>query len=173
MPSDVIIDYRNRIFLSIEEATQNTTGGPLSDRLKAALTWVDLASKWAHPSSLEAYRRSLELLQLVLAAGNSLESRHLRLTSVALEGTQNLAVDGAASAIGLGRVEMALELLEQGRSLLLTQAGRYRTAVDNIEDTLAHEFRAISAKMENSAMNTKLEDINRAFDWATEDVVAV
>ena len=103
-----------------------------------------------------------------IATGSSLESRHLRLTSNEFKPTQTLVVDAAACAIGLDHVKMALEMLEQGRSLLLNQAGRYRTPVEGLEATLAEEFQAISTQMEISAMNTRLENVNRR----TEDAVA-
>ena len=161
------------MFQFIEEATYATTGGPPGSRLRAAFTWVDLATQWSDPSSLEAYRTSLELLEVVVATGSSLESRHLRLTSNALRNSRSLAVDSAACAIGLGHIEMALEMLEQGRSLLLNQAGRYRTVIDGLEITLAEEFRGISARMEVWAMNTRQRDVNAGLNWAMEDVVAV
>ncbi len=140
----------------------------------AAFSWVDRSIEWAHPSSLDAYRKSLELLQVVISAGRSLESLHHRLTStVTLKWTEHLAVDAAACAIREGRIEMALELLEQGRNLLLTQVGRYRTPVDDLEDTLADEFRTISGKMEASAMTTRLQDIDPISNPTTQDRVAV
>lgn len=101
-----------------------------------------------------------------------MESRHLHLTSNEFQETQTLAVDAAACAINLDHVEMALEMLEQGRSLLLNQAGRYRTVVDGLEDSLADEFRAISTKMEMSAMNTGLDDVNPKPNRRTEDAIA-
>ena len=101
-------------------------------------------------------------------------SVHYRLTStIRLDGTRHLAVDAAACAIRQGRLETALELLEQGRSLLLTQAGRYRTPVDDLEDALAGEFRTISAKMEASAMTTRLQTVGLSSNPPKQDRVAV
>ena len=170
--SDSTIVGRDRILQLLEEATHATTGGSPGDRLSAAFNWVNLATRWSHPSSLDAYRKSLELLEVVIATGSSLETRHLRLTSNRFKETQNLAVDAAACAIGLDQVEMALEMLEQGRSLLFNQAGRYRTPIDGLEDTLTEEFRAISARMEVKAMDT-LGDVDPGPDRTMEDVVAV
>ncbi len=163
---------RSRIIQMIEEATYATIGGPPGDALRAAFAWIDLATQWSDPSALKAYRKSLELLERLIATGSSLESRHLRLTSNEFKRTQTLAVDAAACAIGLDHAEMALEMLEQGRSLLLNQAGRYRTPVDGLEDMLADEFRAISTKMEIKAMNTRLENVNPESFRRTEDAVA-
>ena len=114
------------------------------------------------------------LLQVLISTGSSLESVHYRLTStIRLKGTRHLAVDAAACAIRQGRIEMALELLEQGRSLLLTQAGRYRTPVDELEDTLADEFKTLSVKMEASAMTTRLQNVDLSSNPTTHDAVAV
>jgi hypothetical protein len=146
----------------------------LEDCLLAALSWVDFSLQWSDPSCLAAYRKSFDVLQVIISTGSSLESVHHRLTStVTLKETRHLAVDAAACAIREGRLEMALELLEQGRSLLLTQAGRYRTPVDDLEDTLADEFKAMSAKMEASVMTTRLQNVDRFSSSTMEDGVAV
>ena len=146
----------------------------MEHRLLAAFSWVDFAIQWSHPSKLDAYRKSLELLQVLISTGTSLESTHYRLIStVKLKGTQHLAVNAAACAIREGHMEIALELLEQGRSLLLTQAGRYRTSVDDLEETLADEFKAISAKMEASAMTTRLQNVDPSSKPTTQDRVAM
>jgi hypothetical protein len=145
----------------------------MEDRLLAALSWVNLSIQWSHLSELDAYRKSLELLQVLISTGSSLESVHYRLSTVRLKRARNLAVDAAACAIREGRIEMALELLEQGRSLLLTQAGRYRTPVDDLDATLADEFRVISAKMEASAMTSRLQNVDASSNLTAHDRVAV
>ena len=174
MLSNAAIGHQEQTLQLLEEATSAASGGSLENCLLAASYWVDLSTQWSHPSELDAYRKSLELMQILISTGSSLQSVHYRLTSTRkLKGTQHLAVDAAACAIRQGRIEMALELLEQGRSLLLTQAGRYRTPVDDLDDTLANEFRVISAKMEASAMATRLEDVDRFSNPTTQDKVAV
>ena len=172
--SNVASGYQEQALQLLDEATSAASGGPLEHRLSAALSWVAISIEWSHPSQLDAYRKSLELLQVLISTGRSLESVHYRLTSTAtLQGTRHLAVDAAACAIREGRIEMALELLEQGRSLLLTQAGRYRTPVDDLDDMLADEFKAISAKMEASAMTTRLQNVDTSSTPTTQDEVAV
>ena len=140
------------------QATLQKTGGPPSDRLRAALSWVSVASRWADPSALDAYHTSLQLLQIVLAGMRSLEARHLRLTSAEIIGSQMLARNAAGCAIARGNVELALEMLEQGRGMLLMQAGRYRTSIQDLEEDhpqLASEFQAISSQMEASIMESR------------------
>ena len=100
---------------------------------------------------LEAYRTSLQLLEIVLAGMRSLEAGHLRLLIYEeLTGSRLLARDGAACAVARGEVELTREMLEQGRGVLLIQAGRYRTPIDDLEAVhpqLASEFQAISKQM--------------------------
>ena len=102
---------------------------------------------------LKAYRTSLQLLEMVLTGMRSLADRHLRLTSAEITGSRTLARNATACAIAKGEVGLALELLEQGRGMLLMQAGRYRTPIQDLEafyPQLASEFRAISSQMEAS-----------------------
>ncbi len=162
------LDY---VFGLLKDATSAKTGGSSGDRLQAALLWVRTAEKWSDSTSVQAYRTTFEVLENLLASGRSLESRHLRLGYSEAEGTRNIAVEGTARAISLGNIELALELLEQGRSVLLTQAGRYRTQVDDLETVLprlAHKFRMISTEMEASTMRTGQQE---PFE-TTDDVVA-
>ena len=140
------------------QATLQTSGGPPSHRLRAALLWVSVASRWAEPSALDAYHTSLQLLEIVLANMRSLEARHLRLTSAEIKGSRKLATNAAAYAIARGKVELALEMLEQGRGILLTQARTYRTPIQDLEVVhphLAFEFQAISGQMEASVMESQ------------------
>jgi hypothetical protein len=149
----------------LREATLTGTGGNPHDYLLAALSWASIANKWSHSTSLDAFNASIGLLEVWLASGSSLESRHGRLTLASLKRTRSLAVDGAACAIGLSRIETAVEILERGRSLLLTQAGRYRTHIDDLEvinPTLVREFRTISQRMEASTMRTAVLDASPA-----------
>ena len=140
------------------QATLQTSGGPPSHRLQAALLWVSVASRWAEPSALDAYHTSLQLLEIALVGMRSLEARHLRLTSAKIKGSRMLARNAAACAIARGKVELALEMLEQGRGILLMQAGRYRTPTQYLEAVhphLALEFQAISRQMEASVMESQ------------------
>ncbi len=157
MPPTTSKDQTKIIDLLVQ-ATLQTTGGPPSRRLQAALSWVSAASSWTNPSALKAYRTSLQLLEIVLAGTRSLETRHLRLTSAEITGSRTLARNAAACAIASGQLELALEMLEQGRGMLLMQAGRYRTPIQDLEavhSQLASEFQAIGKQMETSVMESR------------------
>ncbi len=147
---------RADIITLLTQATLAETGGPPDDRIQAALMWVAVAVKWSDESAIEAYRTALRLLEIILATHRSMEIQY-ELMSSPDEGSQtrSLAVDGAACAIARGQIGPAVEMLEQGRSMLLTQAGRYRTEVDDLQAQhagFAEEFRTISLAMEASVM---------------------
>ncbi len=148
-------DSRAEILSLLVQASSDKAGGALSIRFEAVLRWVNVAVKWSDVSATEAYRTALQILEALIASGSSLESRHTRLTSARGSRTDTLSVDGAACAIASGNPELALELLEQGRSMLLAQAGKYRTRVDDLKalyPALAEEFQTISRNMEASVM---------------------
>jgi hypothetical protein len=163
-----------------KEATLLAATAPLGVRFRTALHWLENASGWSFSTldALEAHQVCLELLDALLAGGGNLESRHLNLTSQQMKDAKSFAVDGAACAIDSGQLELALELLEQGRSMLLTQAGRYRTPVEDLERVnagLAKEFRMISARMEASVMDAPRTSLNVASASALliEDTIAM
>ena len=140
-----------------EEATSIKTGGSPRIALRAAIAWVDAAYDYADPSTIRAFRTAMEILERVSASGSSLKTRHYRLiTTFKDPRLKNLAAGGAAYAINSGDIELALELLEQGRNVLLTEAGRYRTPIDNVEaldSNLAEKFKAISRRMDHSMIS--------------------
>ena len=148
------------------QGTVATGNGPLKMRLQAVLSWADVVSTWSDASAVHAYRVSLDLREIIIASESCLEARHRRLTCIDNLRNRNLAVDGAACAIAWGQVESAIEILEQGRSMVLAQAGKYRTIVEELkvrDPTLASEFQAISTKMEASAMDTQRSRVELAF----------
>lgn len=82
---------------------------------------------------MRAYGTTLGLLEEAITRSTSLEKQYSQLSNHStLKQTKGLAVDAASLAIDGGEVELALELLEQGRAVLFAQLGRYRTALDDI-----------------------------------------
>ncbi|KAG8947169.1 hypothetical protein FRC03_001156 [Tulasnella sp. 419] len=73
---------------------------------------------------LEAYQMSLRLADRCISVSASITARHESLQSF-LPG--NLASEAVAYAIETGHLEKAVELLEQGRTILWSQMQRHRT----------------------------------------------
>ncbi|KAG8951148.1 hypothetical protein FRC03_012627, partial [Tulasnella sp. 419] len=117
------------------------------DRFNACLEWIQ---KEKSDVLLDAYQKSLELADRFVLVRSSLKSRHDLLSSI----PPFLSSDAARSAILRGNLEKAVEFLEQGRSLLWSQMGRYRAPLQKLHDIspdLADEFTKLSQEMEQFA----------------------
>ncbi|KAG1722063.1 CHAT domain-containing protein [Suillus lakei] len=142
-------DSLNAVMHHLKAAVNVVSGGLLS-RLQASLLWVHHADQHAHGTQLEAYATSMQLLDAHMSATASVWSRH----STMKEFPRTLAVDAASCALRSGDVRRAVELLEQGRTLIWTQMARLRTPLDNLQTcgdhavTLMKRFRDLSSLLE-------------------------
>jgi tetratricopeptide (TPR) repeat protein len=91
---------------------------PASTRAQAALSWAQLATETADwPEAIRAYEAEAELLPQLAPLSLARTDQEFQLSQVAGFGPR-----AAACCLELGRAERALELLEQGRGILLAQA---------------------------------------------------
>lgn len=120
-------DAARCLALSREAATHADTSPP-AERLQAAVAWGDFAAAraadgkgdWAEAA--DAYAAAVDLLALLTWRGLPRGDRERRLAPYA-----HLATDAAACAVLAGRPEQAVELLDQGRSVLWSQVLDTRT----------------------------------------------
>ncbi|KAG1736984.1 CHAT domain-containing protein [Suillus lakei] len=132
------------------KAAANVVSGGLLPRLRASLHWVLRASQYSHGTQLEAYAISMRLLDAYMSATASVSSRH----SVMKDFPRTVAVDAASCALRSGDVCRAVELLEQGRTLIWTQMARLRTPLDGLQNrgdhavTLMKKFRDFSSLLD-------------------------
>ncbi|KAJ8584172.1 TPR-like protein, partial [Rhizopogon salebrosus TDB-379] len=118
----------------------------LRSRLETNLLWVRYAEKYTHITLLEAYATSIQLLDNYISATASVSSRHRMMKVI----PSTLAVDAASCALRHGEVCRAVELLEQGRTLIWTQMARFRMPIEGLQergnhaDTLVKKFRELS-----------------------------
>ncbi|KAF8836483.1 hypothetical protein BDN67DRAFT_1005403, partial [Paxillus ammoniavirescens] len=129
--------------------------GNLLLRLRFCMPWILHAESHHHSSALDAYERSLQLLDSHLAATASIPTRHqARMVLPA-----NLAVDAASCALHCGDICRALELLEQGRTTLWTQMARFHTPLSQLAsgdphaDTLVQRFQSLSLMLNQQPPN--------------------
>ncbi|KAH7909698.1 CHAT domain-containing protein [Hygrophoropsis aurantiaca] len=116
-------------FESYRHAFHGLNGYSLAN-LKVALNWVKNAAAQNHDSLLDAYQTSLELMQRHAMVATSLALRHRAVKRILA--ASSLAADAASCAIRRGRLNVAVELLEQGRGLLWSQQARLKTPLDNL-----------------------------------------
>ncbi|KAG9011237.1 hypothetical protein FRB94_008837 [Tulasnella sp. JGI-2019a] len=144
----------------------------VTHRFRASLTWVNIGRITHHPSVMEAYATSISLLDLHTTFARSIGTQHSRLRDhFSSPHTRGLASDAASYALQESSPEKAVEFLEQGRSILYSQLGNYRTSLadlDSFNPGLAGLFRVRSARLEASVTSYNDEHIS----FKTDDVVA-
>ncbi|KAG2147890.1 CHAT domain-containing protein [Suillus bovinus] len=144
-------DSLNAAMHHFKAATNIVSAGFLS-RLRASLSWVRHASQHSHGTQLEAYATSMLLLDAYMSATASVSSRH----NTMKEFPNTLAVDAASCALRSGDIGRAIELLEQGRTIIWTQMTRLRTPLDRLQTcgdhavTLMKKFADLSSLLDKS-----------------------
>ncbi|MFE9746824.1 CHAT domain-containing protein [Saccharothrix saharensis] len=122
-------------------------------RSSAALTWAFLAARHADwPTAVEAFGVAAALLPQAAWHGVERGARERR-----LDRWEGVATAGAAAALAAGRVDLAVELLEQGRSVLWSQALQTRddASVLRERDPALHDrMRSVAAEMAAAAVDT-------------------
>ncbi|KAH9956730.1 CHAT domain-containing protein [Russula dissimulans] len=141
-------------------------------RYKAAATWANFARICRHPSTTLAYEKAMSLIESSFAVGPTLEVQH-RLTGK-WGFFPALPLECASYYIEMGKLEVAVEILERGRTLLWSQMRGLRTPIDQLcasgHAMLAEQFVAISEQLENIATSTQAPGIDTgARDSATLD----
>ncbi|KAG2140508.1 CHAT domain-containing protein [Suillus bovinus] len=148
------MDGLNAAMDHFKVAANVISGGSLS-RLRASLLWVINARQHSHATELEAYATSMQLLDVYMSATASVSSRH----NIMKNFPNTLAVDAASCALRSGDVCRAVELLEQGRTIIWTQMTRLRTPLDSAQTRGSHaaalmkRFRDLSSLLEKPPAN--------------------
>ncbi|KAG1783411.1 CHAT domain-containing protein [Suillus placidus] len=142
-------DSLNAAMHHLKAAANVVSGGTLS-RLRASLCWVWHAGQHSHGTELEAHATSMQLLDAYMSTTASLSSRH----NIMKDFPSTLAVDAASCALRSGGVCRAVELLEQGRTIIWTQMTRLRTPLDSLQTrgdhaaALMKKFRDLSSLLD-------------------------
>ncbi|KAG8889120.1 hypothetical protein FRB98_005735 [Tulasnella sp. 332] len=146
---------------------------PLSVRFHAANRWIFIARNHNLASLTEAYSSALAVLDRSILSTRSIHDRHARLTfsNLKLIG-KNIAADAASWAIEKQDLELAVQVLEQGRGIMFNQLQNYRTPLDELEEVnekLANHFRTLSFRIEICALSNNTGNND---ETASEDAVA-
>ncbi|KAG2124402.1 CHAT domain-containing protein [Suillus bovinus] len=137
------------------KAAASTVSGGLRSRLQTSLIWVGQASQYSHPTELEAYPTSIQLLDAYMSTTSSVSSRH----NIMKDFPSTLAVDAACCALCSDDVCRAVELLEEGRTIIWTQMTRLRTPLDSLQThgdhavVLMKRFRDLSSLLDKPPAN--------------------
>jgi tetratricopeptide (TPR) repeat protein len=149
--SDESVHITSKAFDLFEHAA-NHTFASVKARFNASVQWAQQAHHRNHQSTVDAYAKSLALLDRCLILAPDIESQQKFLASV----PKALALDAASSAVDRGEFRSAIELLEQGRALLWSRLRGYRHPLDKLRTTdeeLVDQFEMLSIQLEHLAMS--------------------
>ena len=131
----------------------------LSGRLPVSFRWATTARRFGHPSASTAYDHAMSWVQASLTFAPTLEKQHSRL--VGTHDLHAIPLEYASYHIHTGRLERAIETLEQGRGLLWSELRGLRTSIDQIrlaDSSLADKFSAINRELETLSLTFSLNN---------------
>ncbi|KAI5117380.1 hypothetical protein M0805_001923 [Coniferiporia weirii] len=150
-----ILNYLEEAMHLYESSVDHVFSSALT-RLNIAVQWAAIARHHHHKSALKAYRAALSLLHLSLAVCPTAERQHELLRGE--YNYQTLALEAASCAIEERELTRAVEMLEQGRGLLISSMRGFRTPLDRlsgVDKTLADRFLSTSHQLEALATSIK------------------
>ncbi|KAN0086141.1 CHAT domain containing protein [Tylopilus felleus] len=112
--------------------------GPINFRFHASQKWVSCARRIRHHSLLHAYSIALSLLPQLAWIGLSLKDRY-----DALLGDADIVREAAAGALDAGLPGVAVELLEQGRSIIWGELFQLRSSYEELSSTYPDHARRL------------------------------
>ena len=159
-------------FTLCQQAANDSTSS-FRHRLTASLHWAHAARRHRHSSLIDAYSTSLHLLDRCLISYPDVTSQQKflatrtprSLASAAFPEFDyypdipiSLASDAASAAIDANELQVAVELLEQGRAILWSRMKGYRYPLDNLRHVnrqLADEFERLCTGLEHLALSSQ------------------
>ncbi|CUA68603.1 ATP-dependent helicase/nuclease subunit A [Rhizoctonia solani] len=132
---------------SFRSASKLPTGGP-RDKFMYALHWANLASKHSFLNPIEAYQIAIDLLPQFVWLGAATNQRYKDLSKV-----ERLAAQAASAAIRSSNYRLALEWLEQTRSVVWNQTMMLRSPLDQLQSshpTLATRLQTVAVQLSQS-----------------------
>ena len=133
--------HGNKSVSMFKEAFQDESA-TTSERLSIAWWWATFARAWDHPTATLAYQNTLSALQLAYTGVFTIQRQS---PTIGRLGSQiHIPLEYASYQIEKCQLELAVETIEQGKTLiwseiygLRTSAGRLRTANPDLADRLA------------------------------------
>jgi tetratricopeptide (TPR) repeat protein len=141
----------------------SVASGPPAQRIMTAIAWAECELEAGRPGgAVPGYAAAIDLLPLAVWHGLDQQTRERRLQEWA-----GLASDAAAAAVAAGQPALAVELLEQGRTVLWTQALHLRQDLSALRDQapeLAATLEACAAVLNGSPGLQPTDDLSAVLE---------
>jgi tetratricopeptide (TPR) repeat protein len=134
--------------ISTYSQSAQSSSGPPSPRFAAARMWAALCFSIHSDETIGAYSALISLLPRVVWLGRTVDQRYTDISTIG-----DAVTDAAAAAVHFGKFDLALEWLEQGRSIVWGQMLQLRSPLDKLRGHYPDEA-------------NELEKISRALDSA-------
>ncbi|KAG9121017.1 hypothetical protein FRC07_003213 [Ceratobasidium sp. 392] len=138
------------------------TSGPPSTRLLAMYDLAKLTNDFDYAQSLVALGLLMDFLPSVIWLGKTVHLRYKDLTTI-----QNMGIMAAAKAVQMGDGNLALQWLEQGRSIVWNQTLKLRTPLDDlrlVDKALADRLEEVSLALDNAGASSDQEAPTSSYD---------
>ncbi|KAF8961525.1 CHAT domain-containing protein [Flammula alnicola] len=133
-------------------AAASSRTGSIRWKFRAASFWAHCARYFRHGNPMAAYALSMELLPRLAWLGLSIPLRHQQLFEAG-----EVVVDAVAAAIEQSQYDIAIEWLEQGRSVIWAQLIELRTPAGDLaraHPKLATNLQRLSERLEATSSPT-------------------
>jgi hypothetical protein len=108
-----------------------------------------------HPTLLDAFSAALEAQELAVTLSRSLTVQHSHLAEKSDIG---VAMDAAAHAVNAGKIELAVEFVEQGKAIGFATLSRYRTGLEELQAVdkgLVERFKELSRMLDHTVVSNE------------------
>ncbi|KAF8132474.1 CHAT domain-containing protein [Boletus edulis] len=153
--------------LSLYSHAASVPIGPISVRFRASRNWILCARRIRHPSLLRAHSIAINLLPQLAWIGLSLTHRYAELKRGA-----DVVREAAAAALDSGFPELAVEWLEQGRSIVWGELLQLRGSYEQLSSAHpdhARRLRELSAALDDASA-TREKPLS-TFSESTDDAM--
>ncbi|KAF8436624.1 CHAT domain-containing protein [Boletus edulis BED1] len=158
--------------ISLYSHATSVPTGPLSVRFSASRNWILCARRMRHPSLLRAHSIAINLLPQLAWIGLSLTHRYAELKQGA-----DVVREAAAAALDEGFTRLAVEWLEQGRSIVWGELLQLRGSYEQLSSAHpdhAHRLRDLFTALDHAgatrekSLSTFSESTEGAMQRATQ-----
>ena len=135
---------------SIYSQSATSSSGRPSDRFVAAKIWASLCFSIKSSEALDAYSTLVTLLPRLVWLGATIEQRYRDISGIG-----NAMANAVNAAIHFGKFDLALEWMEQGRSIVWGQMLQLRTPLEDLRQHYpndANELDKISRALESAGV---------------------